>query len=88
MSQADLGSRVGTSQNIISLLESGGIESSQFVIPICRALDISPPTFFETEEERTWWRLGRDLRAKNEAVFQSALSMIKSMVTALGPDLR
>lgn len=37
LSQEGLGTLVGTSQNMISLLESGGVRSSQFVLPISKS---------------------------------------------------
>jgi transcriptional regulator with XRE-family HTH domain len=84
LSQGQLGARVGTSQNVISLIERGIVGSSQFVLPICRVLRIHPPTFFESDEIRAWVRLGRDLRGRDEALFRRALSMVESMVEALG----
>lgn len=83
MTQAELGQRVGTSQNIISMLESGRIGSSQFVLPIARALGIPPPMFFEDEDDRAWIQIGRVLRSRDMEVFRRALGLVESMVAAL-----
>lgn len=82
--QVELGRRVGTSQNMISLIESGEVTSSQFILPICRALSIPPPMFFEDEDDRTWIQLGRLLRRRDMNVFRRALSLVESMVHAIG----
>jgi transcriptional regulator with XRE-family HTH domain len=83
LTQAELGIRVGVSQNVISLIESGGIGASQYIIPICRLLKIHPPTFFESPEDQAWVRLGRTLRSRSPAVFRQALGMVEAMVAAL-----
>jgi transcriptional regulator with XRE-family HTH domain len=83
LTQTELGIRVGVSQNVISLIESGGIGASQFVIPISRLLKIHPPTFFESPEDQAWVQLGRTLRSRSPAVFRQALGMVEAMVAAL-----
>lgn len=85
LTQVELGRRVGTSQAMISDLESGNVEASQFVLPICRELEIHPPTWMEDEAERAWLRLGRDLRTRDEALFRRALSMVESMAVRPRP---
>lgn len=77
--QVELARRVGTSQNVVSLIESGGVGSSQFVLPICRALGIPPPMFFEDEDDRAWIQLGRVLRARNMELFRRALAMVEAV---------
>jgi transcriptional regulator with XRE-family HTH domain len=52
LTQAQLAARVGTSQNMISLIESGEVESSQFVWPICKTLDIPPRSCSRTRTRR------------------------------------
>lgn len=79
LTQAELGRTVGTSQNMISNIESGNVASSQFVMPICDALHISPPMFFESEEDRAWIQLGRVLRARDMDMFRRALSLVEKL---------
>lgn len=83
LTQRELGSRVGTSQNMISLIESGEAGSSQFILPICEVLSIPPPTWWQDEDDRSWITIGRLLRARDMEVFRRALSMVEAMVAAL-----
>lgn len=83
LTQTQLGQQVGTSQNMISLIESGAVGASTFVLPICRALGIPPPMFFENEEDRLWIQTGRVLRARDMEVFRRALAMVEAMAAAL-----
>ncbi|HEY6038673.1 MAG TPA: hypothetical protein VIV58_30530 [Kofleriaceae bacterium] len=81
--QAELGGRVGTSQNIISLIENGppdGVAASRFVMPICRVLKIPPPMHFESEEQKAWSQLGHVLRSKSMKQFKRAMALVESMV--------
>lgn len=78
--QEELGRKVGTSQNIISLIESGGVEGSQFVLPICKALRISPPMFFEEEWQKNWYRLGRLLREQDLGDAEAAQKMVEALL--------
>lgn len=79
LSQKELGARVNTSQNMISLIESGEVESSHFVIPICEVLGIPPPVHYESEEQRAWSELGHVLRHKSMKKFRAALELVKTM---------
>lgn len=80
LSQAELAGKIGTSQNIVSLIENGEVLSSKFVLPICRKLKIPPPMHFESEEQRAWSQLGHVLRAKNMKQFRRAMALVESMV--------
>lgn len=80
LTQKELGARVGTSQNIISLIESGEVSSSQYVMPICRVLKIPPPMHFSDDEQKAWSQLGHLLRTKNMKQFRRAMAMIEAMV--------
>jgi transcriptional regulator with XRE-family HTH domain len=80
LTQKQLGSRVGTSQNIVSLIESGEIESSSYILPICKQLGIAPPQFHESEEQKLWTQLGHMLRLKNRKQFRRVLALVESMV--------
>ena len=80
LTQKQLASRIGTSQNIVSLIEAGGVESSSYILPICKQLGIAPPQFHESEEEKHWSQLGRLLRLKNRKHFRRVLALVESLV--------
>jgi len=80
LTQTQLGSSVGTSQNIISLIESGGIGSSTFILPICRKLKIAPPQFYESDEQRLWAELGYLLQTKSKKQFRRAIALVEAIV--------
>lgn len=80
LTQKQVGARVGTSQNIVSLIESGEIESSSYILPICKYLGIAPPQFHESEDQRQWAQLGHLLRAKSPRQFKRALALVESMI--------
>lgn len=80
LTQEELGRRVGTSQNMISLIEAGKVESSQYVLPICKELTIPPPTFYESDDQREWSQVGHLLRHKNMKQFRRMLDVVKGMV--------
>jgi transcriptional regulator with XRE-family HTH domain len=79
LSQEQLGAAVGTSQNMISLIESGKVLTSPYILPICKRLRIAAP-FHGTEEEQAWLELGLLLSTKYPAVFRSATALIESML--------
>lgn len=81
MTQAELAMRVGTSQNMISNIESGNVTSSKFILPICRVLSIPPPMFFESDEQKAWSQLGHVLRGKSMKKFKLAMALVESMVS-------
>ncbi len=80
LTQKELGARVGTSQNIISLIESGEVESSQYVLPICDVLEIPPPIHYASEDQKIWSQLGHVLRNKNPKQFRRAMALVEAMV--------
>lgn len=80
MTQTQLGARVGTSQNIISEIESGEIGSSSFILSVCRVLAIAPPQFHGSEEQKQWSQLGHLLRMRNPTQFRRALALVESML--------
>ncbi len=82
LTQAELASKVGTSQNMISNIENGGVKSSQFVLPIADALHIPPPTWYENDDDRAWAETGRVLRARDMELFRRALSMVEGFIVA------
>ena len=80
LTQAELGGRVGTSQNIVSMIESGEVSSSKFIVPICRFLKIPVPQNFDSDEQKVWSELGHVLRNKNMKQYRRALALIEAMV--------
>lgn len=80
LTQAELAMKVGTSQNMISLIEAGEVVSSQFILPICEALSIPPPMHFAHEDQRTWSQLGHVLRYKSMKKFRRAMALVEAMV--------
>lgn len=79
MTQGELGRRVGTSQNMVSNIESGKVASSKFILPICKVLGIPPPMFFESEEQKAWSQLGHLLRRKSMKKFARAMALVEAM---------
>lgn len=79
MTQRELATRVGTSQNMISLIESGEVSSSGFVLAICRVLKIAPPTFHEDEALKEWDEIGHLMAHRSERKFRLMLSMAREL---------
>lgn len=80
MTQKELGARVGTSQNIISLIESGEITSSQFIGPICEVLKIPEPANFSNQAQVEWSRLGFILQHKDSQQFERLREFVRTLV--------
>jgi transcriptional regulator with XRE-family HTH domain len=80
LTQKQVGSRVGTSQAIVSMIESGEIESSSFILPICKVLAIAPPQHHGSEEQKQWSQLGHLLRMRSPKQFRQALALVESML--------
>lgn len=80
LSQERLGVLVGASQNMISLIESGAVRSSKYVLAICKKLRIRPPVFHESEDQQTWAELGVLLEAKSPRQFRQAMALVEAMV--------
>lgn len=79
LSQGQLGQAAGTSQNMISLIESGAVGRSSFILPICETLEIAPPAHGDPADQR-WVELGHKLRNRNQKVFARALALVESML--------
>lgn len=75
MTQDQLAKRIGTSQNTISLIESGG--SSHLIPRICEVLNIPGPLYTWKPEQREWSVLGHELQELDEAMFTNVLNLIK-----------
>lgn len=86
LTQKQVGARVGTSQNIVSLIESGEVGSSSYILPICKLLGVAPPQHHESEDQRLWSELGHLLRTKNKKQFRHALALVESMVESMVED--
>lgn len=79
MTQSELAGKVGTSQVMISKIESGEAESSKFVLRICRVLSIPAPAHFIDEKQKLWSQLGHVVRFHDEAQFETLLKLVESM---------
>jgi transcriptional regulator with XRE-family HTH domain len=85
LTQRQLADKVHVSQNVISMIESGRIKQSKYILPICDELKIPPPhVLFEDEVEQRWVEAGRRLRKQDPRVFQAQLEAMERMVAALG----
>jgi transcriptional regulator with XRE-family HTH domain len=82
LSQRELGAKVGTSQNMISEIETGGVSSSGFIGPICKVLKIPPPVHYEDDDQKAWSQLGHLLRTKNLSQFRRLMALAETMVDA------
>ena len=82
--QADLGRRVGVSQNVISRIETGEQEASEFVLSISKVLNISPPfaMFTDALDER-WFKAGRLIRQHDERMFSAQVSSMEAFAATL-----
>jgi hypothetical protein len=88
MSQEELQSRAVAmapdllrgSQGVISRIESGKIQSSRLVVPICRILDIQLPSHYVDDQEREWVEMWRRYREKAPARAAAALAFLKAQL--------
>lgn len=95
MTQGELAIAVGRvakgeppSQALISKIESGAIESSEYVMPICEVLGIAPPEHFVSEDDRDWARLGRLLRSKGMSTYKKWVSLLEDVAGPDEPDVQ
>jgi transcriptional regulator with XRE-family HTH domain len=79
LTQEQLAEDVGTSQVMISKIESGVTGSSKLVLPICRRLSIPEPQNFADEAQKEWSQLGHLLRHKGGDQYEAALQLLRSM---------
>lgn len=80
LSQEKLARTVGTHQSMIFDIENGHVTSSKFILPICRALGIAPPTHLLSAEQRRWSRLGHRLQEIDPAEFSDVMALVASRV--------
>lgn len=80
MSQREIATRLGTSQNMVSLIESGEVVSSSYILPMSRVLGIPPPQHYESDDHRQWAELGQLLRQRDRRVFRRALALVEELV--------
>lgn len=80
LTQAQLGAKVDTSQNMISLIESGEVGSSTFILAICRVLKIAEPLHYVSDEQKTWSQLGHLLRNKHPKKYRRYVALLESEV--------
>jgi transcriptional regulator with XRE-family HTH domain len=84
LTQRDLARKISVTQPTISGIESGKIESSRAIQPICTALKIPPPHFlFEDEAEARWAEAGRRIRAADPRAFTAQLAGIEQLAAIL-----
>jgi transcriptional regulator with XRE-family HTH domain len=88
LTQAELARKVGTSQVMISNLESGAATSSKYVLRICRELEIPVPEHFADDVDRAWAQLGRVLRAKGLDKQKAATEVVRALAGITDDDLR
>jgi transcriptional regulator with XRE-family HTH domain len=87
ISQADLGRRVGVSQNVISKIESGQQESSEFVVAICKELSIALPfALFTDDLDERWFQAGQLMRKKDERMFRGQVLAMEALAKSLMDD--
>ncbi len=80
LSQRQLATKVGGSQNLISGLESGKVGSSKRILRICDALGIPPPQMlFLDDSERRWVEVGRAIRAMSPEVYESHMETLAAL---------
>lgn len=87
LTQAQLGRKVGTSQNIISLIESGKLGSSTFILRVARVLSIAPPQFHGDVHQELWAKLGQQLQSRSPRQFKRALALVESMLEDAGEEI-
>jgi hypothetical protein len=70
------------SQPVISDIEKGIVEASEYVLAISKALGIPPPYLeIEDDDERRLLEAGRALRSKNREVFRAQLQVLEALAT-------
>lgn len=81
--QKELGAKIGTSQNTISMIESGEVSSSKYVLRICRILRIPPPQHVESTldaDMQRWLERGQRLYAKDPEKLKQFLVLVEGML--------
>lgn len=85
LTQRQLADKVRVSQNVISMIESGKVRQSKFILPICDVLKIPPPqVLFEDQVEQRWVEAGRRLRRLDPRVFEAQLEAVERLASSLG----
>lgn len=83
MTQDQLATRVGVSQNVISKIEKGQVISSTAIPTICKVLKIDLPRYYEDPFEHRWADVGRRLRELDRGYFEQQLATLEVMAKAL-----
>lgn len=81
LTQSELATRIGTTQNTISLIESGESSSSRHILPICKVLRIPVPMHYVSAEQQRWAIAGHRLEEINPDQFQQVLSLVETMIS-------
>lgn len=79
ISQSELASKIGATQNAISMIESGATRASHFVPAIATELRIALPVHFSDEQLRRWYEAGEYLRVHSPSQFAQILGLAESM---------
>lgn len=82
--QAQLASRVSTSQPTISAIEAG--KPSAKIPDVCRVLKIAGPMFGWAELQKDWANLGHELERRSAALFKLTLQNLRQVLTELPPE--
>lgn len=86
LSQGELGDLIGVEQAMISYIETGKVNSSKAVVPLCEVLNIPrPKQYFDDELEERWVEVGRVLRRVNEAGLRGLLAAAEAMIVNAEP---
>jgi transcriptional regulator with XRE-family HTH domain len=89
MTQAQLGARIGFSQNAISKIESGEQKSSKAVMPICHVLKILPPMILIADElDQRWHDSGRKIRGQDPDFFAAQVEGMERLAATLAEKRR
>lgn len=84
LTQAELATKVGVSQNVISQIEGGQQSSSSAVMSICKALRIPPPVaLFRDELDQRWYEAGRLIRSRDPKFFAAQLEAMEAFAMSL-----
>ena len=79
--QRTLAARVGISQNVLSMIESGRLKSSKAILRICDVLKIPPPAALYADElEQRWMEAGGKLRVLEPRMFGVQLETVENMI--------
>ena len=71
---------MSVTQSTISHIEDGRTSATRLVLPICRALEISPPKLHLDAFEARWDKLGQRLRSENPDLAERTLDLVTTIL--------